>query len=532
MKTVALIPAAGSSSRFRELGKHYAKTVLPFQGRPIIAHIVDRIVTAEPGIVKIFIVVNNLTHRVQIEEALATSKFAHDGLCVVCDFNEDDIPIKRGPAKTICAGIEHIKQTYVDENVNVLVHLSDSLFSVLNIEDVIRASGPSIGIQEVEDQHRWCVISDNGFFNKPTTNIPGAKALSGLYKFDSNSIDLSRVTFGDTESQISDLLGSIDEPISEINAPIELDFGTLEEYIANRGITITRSFNEVIDMGNAVLKTTKMDSHPEFDEKLRREIYWYCCSPSVLKPFQPAIYEHSDLNDTRHRTSVLMEKIKGVNLRDLALYLDRSRETWSEIFGLYISGVYRRSRRNSTSYRSNRFWSDIFKKTNDRSDTILFSVVRDVSLFLSRFQEFCQTRDKLNNADWIHGDLHFANMFYDLHHRELKMIDPRGDLCGDLLYDLAKLNHSVNGNYDCIDNQLYYFDQNGEAKFFMTERAGIVGAFEKMLVDLGFEEKDRRELDLVTASLFLSMIPLHSHNAVNQRLFYKEFERFFGMYLS
>jgi hypothetical protein len=112
------------------------------------------------------------------------------------------------------------------------------------------------------------------------------------------------------------------------------------------------------------------------------------------------------------------------------------------------------------------------------------------------------------------------------------MIDPRGDLCGDLLYDLAKLNHSVNGNYDCIDNQLYYFDQNGEAKFFMTERAGIVGAFEKMLVDLGFEEKDRRELDLVTASLFLSMIPLHSHNAVNQRLFYKEFERFFGMYLS
>jgi hypothetical protein len=123
-------------------------------------------------------------------------------------------------------------------------------------------------------------------------------------------------------------------------------------------------------------------------------------------------------------------------------------------------------------------------------------------------------------------------MFYDLHHRELKMIDPRGDLCGDLLYDLAKLNHSVNGNYDCIDNQLYYFDQNGEAKFFMTDRAGIVGAFEKMLVDLGFDEKDRRELDLVTASLFLSMIPLHSHNAVNQRLFYKEFERFFGMYLS
>ena len=53
-----------------------------------------------------------------------------------------------------------------------------------------------------------------------------------------------------------------------------------------------------------------------------------------------------------------------------------------------------------------------------------------------------------------------------------------------------------------------------------------------MLVDLGFDEKDRRELDLVTASLFLSMIPLHSHNAVNQRLFYKEFERFFGMYLS
>ena len=532
MKTVALIPAAGSSSRFRELGKHYAKTVLPFRGRPIIAHIVERIIEAKSDIDKIFVIVNNSTHREQIEEALGTCDFGSIGLCVVHEFNEEEIDIKRGPAKTIVAGLELIRSRY-QEDVEVLVHLSDSLFKTTDISSMFVEKSATIGTQLVDDQKRWCVIDkDNRFHNKPTENIQGAEALSGLYKFRLSSIDTSRAVFSDKESQISDLLLTINDHIEPICAPIELDFGTLEEYIANRGIKTTRSFNTVFEHGDCVVKTTICGSDVEFDSKLRREINWYSHAPSGLKPYLPSIYSHSDLSDTRERASFKMEKIKGVNLRDLALYLDRTEETWEEIFTAYREKIYSKSIRRSQSFRSNVFWLDMFEKTQKRVKETNISCGNTVGEFTERFREFCYARDSSNNTDWIHGDLHFANMFYDLHYRELKLIDPRGDLCGDLFYDLAKLNHSVNGNYDCIDSQLYYFDQNGEVKYFMNERRGIVDAYEKMLVDIGLSEQDRRDLNLVTASLFLSMIPLHFHNNTNQRLFYSEFERFFSLYTS
>lgn len=532
MKTVALIPAAGSSSRFRELGKHYAKTVLPFQGRPIIAHIADRIVTAKPDIDRIFIVVNNATHREQLEEALVACGSNSIGLCVVHEFREEVIDIKRGPAKTIIAGLDLIRSRYQDD-VDVLVHLSDSMFNVSDIGALFVEKCATIGTQLVDDQRRWCVIDrENRFHNKPLINIPGAEALSGLYKFRLNSIDPSRANFKESESQISDLLETISDHIEPICAPIELDFGTLEDYISNRGITATRTFNEVIDRGNSIIKTTSLGSDVEFDSKLRREINWYAHLPTDLKPYAPNIYSHSDLSDTRDRASFCMEKIKGINLRDMALYLDRSEETWKEIFNAYRDDVYCRSTGVSRSFRSNVFWLGMYKKTQKRLADTKFGDEVETKSFMERLNSFCYDRDLSNRRDWIHGDLHFANMFYDLHRRELKLIDPRGELCGDLFYDLAKLNHSVNGNYDCIDNQLYYFDQNGDAKFFMTERRGIVSAFEQMLFDIGVVGQERRDLDLVTASLFLSMIPLHYHNPVNQRLFYAEFQRFFSLYTS
>jgi dTDP-glucose pyrophosphorylase len=335
MKTVALIPAAGSSSRFRELGKHYAKTVLPFRGRPIIAHIVERIIEAKTDIDKIFVIVNNSTHREQIEEALGTCNFGSVGLCVVHEFNEEEIDIKRGPAKTIVAGLDLIRSRY-QEDVEVLVHLSDSLFKASDIKSMFFEKCACVGTQLVDDQKRWCVVDkDNRFHNKPTENIQGAEALSGLYKFRLSSIDIQRAVFCDQESQISDLLLTINDHIELICAPIELDFGTLEEYIANRGIKTTRSFNVVFDHGDCVIKTTICGSRVEYDSKLRREINWYAHAPSVMKPYLPSIYYHSDLSDTRERALFKMEKIKGVNLRDLALYLDRTEETWTEIFTTY-----------------------------------------------------------------------------------------------------------------------------------------------------------------------------------------------------
>ena len=38
---IAVIPAAGKGTRFHELGSNYAKTLLPFDGVPILERIID-----------------------------------------------------------------------------------------------------------------------------------------------------------------------------------------------------------------------------------------------------------------------------------------------------------------------------------------------------------------------------------------------------------------------------------------------------------------------------------------------------------
>ena len=129
MKKIAIIPAAGSSSRFRELGKQYAKTVLPYEGRPIIAHIIDRISEADPDINLIFIMVNNIIHKNQIEEAIRVSK--NSDKCKVCLFTSTEYP--RGPGETIMAARPFVLGSHFTPD-SILIHLLDSLFSVEDIQ--------------------------------------------------------------------------------------------------------------------------------------------------------------------------------------------------------------------------------------------------------------------------------------------------------------------------------------------------------------------------------------------------------------
>ena len=84
---------------------------------------------------------------------------------------------------------------------------------------------------------------------------------------------------------------------------------------------------------------------------------------------------------------------------------------------------------------------------------------------------------------------------------------------------MAKLMHSVVGKYDYIDSQLYSITSDGEAVYYDKGHEQIIKAFRDVF---GEETELLRKL---TASLFLTMIPLHKDNPTNMRLFYKEYER-------
>ena len=72
-----------------------------------------------------------------------------------------------------------------------------------------------------------------------------------------------------------------------------------------------------------------------------------------------------------------------------------------------------------------------------------------------------------NNPEFsiIHGDFCFSNILFDRKNTSIRLIDPRGsfgefDIYGDPNYDLCKLSHSIEGDYDFFINGLFDFHIN------------------------------------------------------------------------
>ena len=102
------------------------------------------------------------------------------------------------------------------------------------------------------------------------------------------------------------------------------------------------------------------------------------------------------------------------------------------------------------------------------------------------------------------------------------MLDPRGELYGSRYYDIAKLRHSVLYGYDWIDSELYALSGQG-LKVFDDGTDHLKELYRKMESER-FSVEEIRYLELLTASLFLTMIPLHDHNVRNQRIYYNIFK--------
>ncbi|MBQ9504779.1 MAG: hypothetical protein IJU93_07210 [Lachnospiraceae bacterium] len=113
-----------------------------------------------------------------------------------------------------------------------------------------------------------------------------------------------------------------------------------------------------------------------------------------------------------------------------------------------------------------------------------------------------------------HGDLCFSNILYQIDADMIRLIDPKGaereeELYTDPYYDIAKLSHSVCGNYDFINSALYEIalGEDVTLKLVIDNDNGLyTGIFREFVEKAGFDFKFVR---LFECSLFLSMLPLH-----------------------
>lgn len=113
-----------------------------------------------------------------------------------------------------------------------------------------------------------------------------------------------------------------------------------------------------------------------------------------------------------------------------------------------------------------------------------------------------------------HGDLCFSNILYSREASFIKLIDPKGADTEDELYmnpyyDLAKLSHSICGQYDYFNSDLYEIVLDDDMHISLklsSENDEYIEIFKEYLKKY---DLDYKLIRLYETSLFLSMLPLH-----------------------
>lgn len=242
-----------------------------------------------------------------------------------------------------------------------------------------------------------------------------------------------------------------------------------------------RTFNKVDYNEDKVVKTT---SNPG-------EIYWYQNIPKHREHLFPKVY-----NITGNQ--ITMENIEGVNFSYLytnkLLKVEQLKELLQQLNILHITIDKVKKYPN--------IYKDYTKKLRERyNDNLeLYNKYINAESIFKKLDKLLFFYDKAVFAV-IHGDPVFTNILQT--EQGLKFIDMKGKIdneltiIGDAYYDLAKVYQSILG-YDFILNDIEL--DNVYINEFKKEFEGL------------FEEKGLRIIKIITASLFFTLMPLHTED--------------------
>jgi capsule biosynthesis phosphatase len=285
-----------------------------------------------------------------------------------------------------------------------------------------------------------------------------------LDKFD---IPYDEIFFGKPYAQYY-----IDDLAVNANSSLDKALGIYNTDIA------PRSFNKVEYTDNTVIKYTSN----------KGEIYWYKNIPESVEEYFPKVVS---IQDNR----IELERIDGVSYS----YLYTNKQlTQKHLFSL----VNALSNIHSFDYPSSiNIYSNYSKKLRQRIIEypelyVKYGIVDLLMKIIYELQEYEEKNKGVSGI--IHGDPVFTNVFETP--TGVKLIDMRGKqgdevtLYGDIYYDFAKIYQSLIG-YDNILNGIEIDD---------AYRSELVNYFESMI-----SREEIEKIKLITASLLISMLPLH-----------------------
>lgn len=322
------------------------------------------------------------------------------------------------------------------------------------------------------------------------------------------------------------------------------DFGHLDTYYESRKklSAVCRHFNTIqVDSTRGTITKRSQNA-----DKFIDEIQWYLKLPKQLQHIAPRVF---DYNLDYQAPSVELEFYGYPVLNDLYLYGHLDLGAWARIFKaveLVLEDMARFCTVPESSDAARQALGTIYeRKTLDRmllyKDLPEFAWAQgsDVKVNgipaspLNRiFEQLPSMLDRAgvyetNEFSVIHGDLCFSNILYDRRNGIIRVIDPRGsfgpyDIYGDPAYDLCKLSHSIEGDYDFLVNGLFDLEQNGSACVLdahLTARQQAVKALYRERVQARLGHREYLKIRLLESLLFLSMIPLHNDRPRSQQAF-------------
>ncbi len=163
----AIIPVAGVGSRLRPHTFSHPKVLLNVAGKPIIGHIMDKLI--EAGIDEAIVIVGYLGDMVE--------KWLTTHYSIKFTFVTQSELLGLAHAIWLC-------KPFVVDNEPLLIILGDTIFKV-NLEPVLKSPFSTLGVKEVEDPRRFGVAVTDGekilkLIEKPDMPISNL-AVVGLY---------------------------------------------------------------------------------------------------------------------------------------------------------------------------------------------------------------------------------------------------------------------------------------------------------------------------------------------------------------
>jgi len=445
----------------------------------------------------------------------------------VTDFTQ--LNIKSG--EDIIYGIRKIllSKNNTERFSKIFINFSDTVPLMADI-DIIHKNALYFNVKK--EPYQWETIETNkGVIKKikPKNNLLLEKVITGLFKFSNlkkfNQILLEKNSFNDF---ILEYFQNTAYSFRKLKGVF--GFRHLKQYYDYKSDKTDRRVFNNIEINKKIGTFTKSSRKKE---KIIGEINWYLKLPDNLKYFIPKVYNYSFNGEN---PCVTLEYYGYQSLSEIFLYRGYSKAAWFTIFERLKKIL--KELHNYTIDLSEKEKTDILnemyiKKTKKRLLELLkqeeFKNLAGRKIYINGKQykpieEYFPDIEKIVKKvlikdipfTIIHGDYCLSNILYTPKGSIVKLVDPRGTfgklaIYGDPRYDLAKLQHSFLGYYEFIVHNKFVISKKRNHIQYEVKVNSAQKDISK-IYKTAFKHMDfylKKEIDLLEALLFLSMIPLH-----------------------